>query len=105
MSSSGTITPSPCPCPVSLVMDNLERIANNGVWFDGQGDRKGRSQIAGFDHLKTTVYIDGDPYLVDMRVKLVEEVPGKGVDNVLYYFTPEEILTIDRKSRHQISYG
>lgn len=33
-----------------VVLDNIERIANNGVWFDSQGDRKGRPQINGIDH-------------------------------------------------------
>ena len=84
------------PLESIVVLDNIERIANNGVWFNGQGDRRGRQQIAGIDHLKTTVYIDGAPYLVDMRARLIEEVQGKGVDNVLYYFTPEEIITIER---------
>ena len=79
-----------------VVLDNIERIANNGVWFNSQGDRKGRQQVQGFDHLMTTIYIDGMPYLVDMRVKLVQEAPGRGTDNVLYYFTPEEILTIEK---------
>lgn len=74
----------------------IECIANNGVWIEGEGDHGKRPQIAGFDYLKTTVYIDGATYEVKMRVKLGEQVPGKGVDNVLYYFTPEEILTIEK---------
>lgn len=45
------------PVESIAVLDNLERIANNGVWFDSQGDRKGRQQIQRFDHLKTTVYM------------------------------------------------
>lgn len=84
------------PVESIVVMDNIERIANNGVWFESEGDRKGRDQIAGFDHLKTTVYIDGAPFEVDMRVRLVEETAGQGADNVLYYFTPEEILGIKK---------
>ena len=83
------------PIESIVVLDNIERIANNGVWFDGQGDRNMREQIAGFDHLKTTVYIDSVPYLVDIRVKLLEEKGGEGIENVLYYFTPEEIVSIE----------
>lgn len=73
------------------VLDNLERIANNGVYFKSEGDRKGRDQIAGYDHLMTTVYIDNQPYTVDMRVRVYDEQSGGG--NTLYYFTPEEIIT------------
>lgn len=79
-----------------VILDNIERIANNGVWFDSQGDRKNRTQINGIDHLKTTVYIDGSPYEVDMRVRLVQENAGSTQDNVLYYFTPEEVVSIKR---------
>lgn len=84
------------PVESIVVMDNLERIANNGVYFKSEGDRDARPQIPGWDHLMTTVYIDGEPYSVDMRVKLVEEKPGSGPDNVLYYYSPEEILTIEK---------
>ena len=73
------------------VIDNIERIANNGVYFKSEGDRKGRQQIAGYDHLMTTVYIDDQPYSVDMRVR-VYDAPSGG-ENRLYYFTPEEIVT------------
>ena len=73
------------------VIDNIERIANNGVYFKSEGDRKGRQQIAGYDHLMTTVYIDNQPYSVDMRVR-VYDAPAGG-ENRLYYFTPEEIVT------------
>ena len=79
-----------------VILDNIERIANNGVWFDSQGDRKNRTQINGIDHLKTTVYIDGSPYEVDMRVRLVQENANSAQDNVLYYFTPEEVVSIKR---------
>ena len=40
------------PTESIAVLDNLERIASNGVWFDSQGDRKNRTQINGIDHLK-----------------------------------------------------
>lgn len=84
------------PAESIVVMDNLERIANNGVWFDGQGDRLARDQILGVDHLKTTVYIDNAPYEVDMRVRIVQETPNADQNNVLYYLTPEEILTVKK---------
>ena len=79
-----------------IILDNIERIANNGVWFDSQGDRKNRTQINGIDHLKTTVYIDGAPHEVDMRVRLVQENANSAQDNVLYYFTPEEVVSIKK---------
>ena len=100
-------TPKGAILPVEsiLIMDNLERIANNGVWFGNKGDKYGRPQVAGYDYLKTTVYIEGAPYEVKMRVRLVEEKPGKGADNVLYYFSPEEILTIERVGTTPPTYG
>ncbi len=100
-------TPKGAILPVEsiLIMDNLERIANNGVWFGNKGDKYGRPQVAGYDYLKTTVYIEGAPYEVKMRVRLVEEKPGKGADNVLYYFSPEEILTIERVGATPSTYG
>ena len=58
---------SAVPVESILVLDNIERIANNGVWKSGEGDRKQRQQIEGIDHLMTTVYIDNEPYVVDMR--------------------------------------
>ena len=79
-----------------IILDNIERIANNGVWFDSQGDRKNRTQINGIDHLKTTVYIDGAPHEVDMRVRLGQENANSAQDNVLYYFTPEEVVSIKK---------
>lgn len=94
-SSGGSV-----PLESIVVLDNIERIVNNGVWFDGEGDRKGRQQIAGYDHLKTTVYIDKAHYLIDIRVRLVDHGPGKEMDNVLYYFSPE-ILSIEKISMEQ----
>ena len=84
------------PIESIVVMDNLERITNNGVYFKSEGDRDARQQIPGWGHLMTTVYIDGVPYSVDMRVKLVEEKPGSELDNVLYYYSPEEIVKIEK---------
>lgn len=77
-----------------LIMDNLERIANNGVYYSSEGDRKGREHILGIDHLITSVYIDGTPMVVDMRVRVVQQERGGDSNNVLYYFTPEEINII-----------
>ena len=82
------------PLESIAVLDNIERIANNGVYFKSEGDRKGRDQIAGYDHLMTTVYIDNQPYVVDMRVRVYDEASGG--ENRLYYFTPEEIVTIKK---------
>lgn len=84
------------PLESIVVLDHIERIANNGVWFEGQGDRKGRQQVNGIDHLKTTVYIDNVPYEVDMRVRLIQQNARSPQENVLYYFTPEEIVTIEK---------
>ena len=78
------------------VLENIERIANNGVYFRSEGDRQGRDQIAGYDHLMTTVYIDNQPYVVDMRVRLVQQTTNSKTGNVLYYFTPEEIVTVKK---------
>ena len=44
----------------------------------------------------TTVYIDNEPYVADLRVRLVREAPDRKTDNVLYYFTPEEILSVKK---------
>lgn len=77
------------PLESIAVLGQLERIAQNGVYFSNEGDRRGRVQIAGYDHLMTTVYIDGAPYLVDMRVRVEDERAGGG--NRLYHFTPEAI--------------
>lgn len=77
------------PLESIAVLGQLERIAPNGVYFSNEGDRRGRVQIAGYDHLMTTVYIDGAPYLVDMRVRVEDERAGGG--NRLYHFTPEAI--------------
>ena len=88
---------SAVPPEVVAVVENLERIANNGVCFDSQGDRKRRETIQGVDHLMTTVYIDNVPYVVDMRVRIVQRRAGDtAADNVLYYLTPETITTIKK---------
>lgn len=87
---------SDVPVETVAIMENLERIANNGVYFKSEGDRKRRDQILGVDHLMTTVYIDSAPYIVDMRVRVAEAGVGTHSNNVLYYFSPEEITTIEK---------
>ena len=88
-----------------VVVDNLERIANNGVWVHSRGDRKHRDQIPGFDYLKTTVYIDGVPYEVNMRVKLVQPSVDSDVSNVLYYFTPDEAISVKKAGTSEPAAG
>ena len=87
----------PVPIESAAIMEHLERIANNGVYFKSEGDRKGRPQINGIDHLMTTVYIDGTPTLVDMRVRLVQQEKAGPTENVLYYFSPETITLTPKK--------
>ena len=83
------------PLESLAVLNQIERIAQNGVYFNSEGDRKGRLQIAGYDHLLTTVYLDGVPYVVDMRVRVEDEQTG-GM-NRLYHFTPEVISVTKKK--------
>lgn len=87
------------PLESIAILSQLERVAQNGVYFQSAGDRRGRQQIAGYDHLMTMVYIDGNPYLVDMRVRVESEKVGAG--NRLYHFTPEVIKVA--KTRNQKS--
>ena len=82
------------PLESIAVLSQLERIAQNGVYYRSEGDRKGRPQVAGYDHLLTTVYLDGMPYVVDMRVR-VEDAQAGG-SNRLYHFTPE-LLSVQRQ--------
>ena len=39
--------------------------------------------------MRTTVYIDNIPFIVNMRVRVSDQKSGNG--NTLYYFTPEAI--------------
>ena len=82
------------PLESIAVLENLERIANNGVYFKSEGDRYGRDQIAGYDHLMTTVYIDNTPYLVDMRVRVLQQQNNAPLEHTLYHFTPEAMTLI-----------
>jgi len=77
------------PLESIAILDQIERIAQNGVYFSSKGDRKNRAQINGYDYLTTTVYIDGEPYAVDMRVRVEDKKIGGA--NRLYHFTPEMI--------------
>ena len=83
------------PLESIAILGQLERIAQNGVYFKSEGDRKSRPQVAGYDHLETTVYIDNIPYVVDMRVRVEDEQSGGA--NRLYHFTPEAI-SVTRKN-------
>lgn len=94
MLSAGSYSDRVVPLESIAVLGQLERIAQNGVYFSSEGDRRGRAQIAGYDHLMTTVYIDGSPYLVDMRVRVEDQKAGGG--NRLYHFTPEAIEVIKK---------
>ena len=94
MLSAGSYSDRVVPLESIAVLGQLERIAQNGVYFSNEGDRRGRAQIAGYDHLMTTVYIDGSPYLVDMRVRVEDQKAGGG--NRLYHFTPEAIEVIKK---------
>lgn len=71
------------------VLKQIDRIAQNGVWYESEGDRAGRDKVAGYDRLKATVYIDGDPYEINMRVRMEDKTAGG--ENRFYYFTPEVI--------------
>ncbi len=77
-------------------MENIERVANNGVYYASEGDRQGRGQIPGYDRLKSTVYIDNEPYAVDMRIRLLKQTVNSETENVLYYFTPEEVMSVKK---------
>ena len=80
MLSASSYSDRVVPLESIAVLGQLERIAQNGVYFSNEGDRRGRVQIAGYDHLMTTVYIDGAPYLVDMRVRVEDERAGAEID-------------------------
>ena len=94
MLSASSYPDQTVPLESIAVLSQLERIAQNGVYFRSEGDRKNRPQIAGYDHLLTTVYLDGVPYVVDMRVR-VEDTQAGGA-NRLYHFTPE-LISVKRQ--------
>ena len=79
-----------------LLVDNLEKAIDGSYWAESKGDRKGRTQIDGFDTLRTSFYIDGTPYYADIKVKVVDKGSGQNPQNVAYYIEPEEITSIKR---------
>lgn len=79
-----------------LLVDNLEKAIDGSYWAESNGDRKGRTQINGFDTLRTSFYIDGIPYYADIKVKVVDKGDGQNPQNVAYYIEPEEITSIKR---------
>lgn len=81
----------PVPVETAAIVEHLEQIANNAVWYDGEGDRKGRDQIRGIDHLMTTVYIDGSPTVVDMTVRIIQQSEKADSFNFFYYVEPQSI--------------
>lgn len=100
MLSASSYSSGVVPLESIAVLNQIERIAQNGVYYQSEGDRYGRDQIAGYDHLMTTVYIDHVPYVVDMRVRVADQPSGNG--NTLYHFTPETI-EVTRKNDSDIS--
>jgi hypothetical protein len=89
MLSASSYEDGTVPLETIAILKQIERVAQNGVWYESEGDRNGRDQIAGYDRLKTTVYIDNVPYAVDIRVRVEDQ--SVGGENRLYYFTPDSI--------------
>lgn len=85
---------TPLEIPRILVVDNIERIFDDAVWAYSEGDRKGRAQINGFDTLRSSFYVDGEPYFVDIKVKVMDAKAGG--ENVAYYLEPESIEQIKK---------
>nr|DAF37420.1 MAG TPA: hypothetical protein [Caudoviricetes sp.] len=79
-----------------LLVDNLEKAIDGSYWAESNGDRKGRTQIDGFDTLRASFYIDGIPYYADIKVKVVNRGAGQNPQNVAYYIEPEEITSIGK---------
>lgn len=88
---------SAVPLETAAAVEHLEQIANNAVWYKGEGDRKGRVQIRGVDHLLTTVYIDSVPTVIDMTVRITQQTSQGETYNVLYYLEPEAIAITGEK--------
>lgn len=79
-----------------LVVDNIEKIFDDAVWAYSEGDRKGRDQINGFDTLRASFYIDGEPYFVDIKVKVLQETKASKEENIAYFLEPESIEQIKK---------
>jgi len=74
-----------------LLVDNLEKVFDNSVWVESRGDRKNRTQIDGFDTLRTSFYVDGQPYYADIVVKVVRPRQNADSENVIYFLEPETV--------------
>ena len=79
-----------------VLVDNLEKAFDNSVWAKSEGDDKNRTQIDGFDRLRTSFYIDGQPYYTDIIVKVVRPKQNADSENVIYFLEPEAIETIKK---------
>lgn len=79
-----------------LLVDNLEKAIDNSYWAESNPDRKGREQIDGFDTLRTSFYVDGEPYYADIKVKVVRQKRGDNPQNVAYYLEPQSIESIKK---------
>lgn len=79
-----------------LLVDNLEKAIDNSYWAESNPDRKGRDQIDGFDTLRTSFYVDGEPYYADIKVKVVRQKRGDNPQNVAYYLEPQSIESIKK---------
>ena len=74
-----------------VLVDNLEKVFDNSVWATSDGDRKNRDQIDGFDTLRSSFYVDGQPYYADIVVKVVRPKKNAGSENVIYFLEPETV--------------
>ena len=74
-----------------VLVDNLESVFDNSVWAESRGDRKNRTQIDGFDTLRSSFYMDGQPYYADIVVKVVRPRQNAGSENVIYFLEPEAV--------------
>ena len=79
-----------------VLVDNLEKGFDNSVWASSEGDRKNRMQIDGFDTLRTSFYVDGQPYYADIRVKVVRPNQNSESENVIYFLEPEAVKIIKK---------
>ena len=79
-----------------VLVDNLEKAFDNSVWASSEGDRKNRTQIDGFDTLRTSFYVDGKPYYADIRVKVVRSGQSADSENVIYFLEPEAVKIIKK---------
>lgn len=79
-----------------VLVDNLEQIFDSSVWAYSEGDRKWRDQTDGFDTLRASFYVDGEPYYADIKVKVVRDGKLSDSENVVYFLEPESIKTIKK---------